>query len=72
MARITLDRLKHAYMREPRAEADWALKQLDLEWEDGGAYALLGPSGCGKSTCSISYPDYWCQPKAMSCLMVNP
>ena len=50
MARITLDKLKHAYMRQPRADADWALKQLDLEWEDGGAYALLGPSGCGKTT----------------------
>ena len=27
-----------------------ALKQVDLVWEDGGAYALLGPSGCGKTT----------------------
>jgi glycerol transport system ATP-binding protein len=23
---------------------------MDLDWEDGGAYALLGPSGCGKTT----------------------
>jgi glycerol transport system ATP-binding protein len=30
--------------------ADWALQDVDLEWTDGGAYALLGPSGCGKST----------------------
>ena len=29
---------------------DYALKSIDLEWQDGGAYALLGPSGCGKST----------------------
>ncbi len=50
MARITLEGLAHAYARRPEAEADWALKTLDLEWRDGGAYALLGPSGCGKTT----------------------
>jgi glycerol transport system ATP-binding protein len=31
-------------------DADWALRGVDLEWRDGGAYALLGPSGCGKTT----------------------
>jgi glycerol transport system ATP-binding protein len=50
MATITLDRLRHSYLAHPSADADWALKQLDVEWEDGGAYALLGPSGCGKTT----------------------
>ena len=29
---------------------DYALKQIDAEWSDGSAYALLGPSGCGKTT----------------------
>ncbi len=50
MAKITLSKLKHSYLNKPTQEEDWALKQLDVEWEDGGAYALLGPSGCGKST----------------------
>jgi len=50
MARITLQNLKHAYMANPQQEQDWALKEFDLEWDDGGAYALLGPSGCGKTT----------------------
>ena len=50
MARITLEHLKHSYLPDPAGDADWALKQIDLEWEDGGAYALLGPSGCGKTT----------------------
>ena len=50
MATITLDRLRHSYLPAPASDADWALKQLDVEWEDGGAYALLGPSGCGKTT----------------------
>jgi len=50
MARITIDRLRHSYMAEPKKPEDWALKELSLEWEDGGAYALLGPSGCGKTT----------------------
>jgi glycerol transport system ATP-binding protein len=52
MARIRLEHLRHSYRLRPRADvdADWALRDLDLEWADGGAYALLGPSGCGKTT----------------------
>ncbi len=50
MAKITLDDLRHSYMPDPASDEDWALKQLDVEWDDGGAYALLGPSGCGKTT----------------------
>ncbi|MEM9332339.1 MAG: ABC transporter ATP-binding protein [Pseudomonadota bacterium] len=50
MARIKLSALKHSYLANPMKEEDWALKELNLEWEDGGAYALLGPSGCGKTT----------------------
>ena len=50
MARIELRDLRHSYLAEPRSPDDWALKEIDLEWSDGGAYALLGPSGCGKTT----------------------
>ena len=50
MAKISLENIKHSYLKRPRAPEDWALKELDLEWSDGGAYALLGPSGCGKTT----------------------
>ena len=50
MARIALRHLRHSYRARPQHPDDWALKQLDLEWQDGGAYALLGPSGCGKTT----------------------
>jgi glycerol transport system ATP-binding protein len=52
MALISLEKLSHSYRAEPRASepGDWALRQLDLQWADGGAYALLGPSGCGKTT----------------------
>ena len=50
MATITLENLRHSYLARPASDADWALKQLDVEWQDGGAYALLGPSGCGKTT----------------------
>ncbi|MEL7466234.1 MAG: ABC transporter ATP-binding protein [Pseudomonadota bacterium] len=50
MAKITLDQLRHSYFPNPKGPEDWALKRIDLDWEDGGAYALLGPSGCGKST----------------------
>ncbi len=50
MARITLSDLKHSYFPNPQTPEDYALKDIDLSWRDGGAYALLGPSGCGKST----------------------
>ena len=50
MARITLENLRHSYSANPKSPEDYALKQLDVSWEDGGAYALLGPSGCGKTT----------------------
>lgn len=50
MAKITLSKLRHSYYANPQSPDDYALKEIDLSWEDGGAYALLGPSGCGKST----------------------
>ena len=50
MAKITLSNLRHSYLPNPGGPDDYALKEIDLDWEDGGAYALLGPSGCGKST----------------------
>jgi glycerol transport system ATP-binding protein len=50
MARIELRGVAHAYVSEPASEKDWAVRPLELVWEDGGAYALLGPSGCGKTT----------------------
>src|SRR5262245_16579246 len=50
MAKISLENIKHSYLQRPQGPQDWALQRLDLEWTDGGAYALLGPSGCGKTT----------------------
>ncbi len=50
MAEITLSHLRHSYMPSPQGPDDFALKEIDVTWRDGGAYALLGPSGCGKST----------------------
>jgi glycerol transport system ATP-binding protein len=50
MSRITLSKLAHSYFPAPKDEADYALKEMDHVWQDGGAYALLGSSGCGKTT----------------------
>ncbi|WP_029372082.1 ABC transporter ATP-binding protein [Paracoccus sp. TRP] len=50
MAQITLKNLAHSYLPNPQSEADYALKEMDHVWQDGGAYALLGSSGCGKTT----------------------
>jgi glycerol transport system ATP-binding protein len=50
MALIRLDKLRHSYRAKSVGNDDWAVKDIDLEWSDGGAYALLGPSGCGKTT----------------------
>ena len=45
MAQITLDKLAHSYLNNPKTDGDFALKEIDYVWDDGGAYALLGPSG---------------------------
>jgi glycerol transport system ATP-binding protein len=50
MAEIRLEALRHSYVPHPTRPEDFALKEIDLAWRDGGAYALLGPSGCGKTT----------------------
>ncbi|MFG6178426.1 ABC transporter ATP-binding protein [Halomonas sp. THAF12] len=50
MAEITLKSLAHTYLAEPRSPDDYAIREMDHVWHQGGAYALLGPSGCGKST----------------------
>ena len=49
MAKITLEKLRHSYFDAAHPD-DYALQQIDIAWQDGGAYALLGPSGCGKTT----------------------
>ena len=50
MAKITLKDLSHSYLEKQNSNADWALREVNIDWKDGGAYALLGPSGCGKTT----------------------
>ncbi|MCQ4258197.1 ABC transporter ATP-binding protein [Stutzerimonas stutzeri] len=50
MAEIRLQNLAHSYNAHPRGAEDYAIREMDHVWEQGGAYALLGPSGCGKST----------------------
>ncbi|MCE7029973.1 ABC transporter ATP-binding protein [Jiella avicenniae] len=50
MARIRLDHIRHAYSPELAKANNYALREVDTVFEDGGAYALLGPSGCGKTT----------------------
>lgn len=50
MAEIKLKNLRHSYYPYPKTDDDYALKGVDLTWEEGMAYALLGPSGSGKTT----------------------
>ncbi|MDO8884087.1 ABC transporter ATP-binding protein, partial [Pseudotabrizicola sp.] len=50
MAQITLKNLAHSYYPNASKDEDFALKEMDHVWQDGGAYALLGSSGCGKTT----------------------
>jgi glycerol transport system ATP-binding protein len=47
MAEITLQSIAHSYAAD---RSEYALRDVELRWRDGGAYALLGPSGCGKTT----------------------
>ena len=50
MSKITLNELSHSYLQSQNKDEDWAIRNVNIDWEDGGAYALLGPSGCGKTT----------------------
>jgi len=50
MSKITLKNLSHSYLEKQTIKEDWALRNINIDWKDGGAYALLGPSGCGKTT----------------------
>ena len=50
MSKITLNNLSHSYLDKQNSDIDWALRNINIDWQDGGAYALLGPSGCGKTT----------------------
>ena len=50
MAEIMLRALAHTYVSNPQSPADYAIREMNHVWHQGGAYALLGPSGCGKST----------------------
>ncbi len=50
MAEIRLQKLAHSYSAQPTGPEDYAIREMNHIWEQGGAYALLGPSGCGKST----------------------
>ena len=50
MAKIELRIIRHAYPAAAGQAQEYALKEVNQIWEDGGAYALLGPSGCGKTT----------------------
>src|SRR6218665_316704 len=50
MARIDLDKIRHAYGPHPKSPSDYALRLANQAFDDGGAYALLGPSGCGKTS----------------------
>jgi glycerol transport system ATP-binding protein len=51
MAKITF-RKSGAFLsaQTRRGEDDYALKEMNHDWVDGEAYALLGASGCGKTT----------------------
>jgi len=50
MSEIRLKSLAHSYGTSSSGHIDYALREMNHVWEQGGAYALLGPSGCGKST----------------------
>ena len=50
MAKVTLKNLSHSYLKKQEKDSDFVLTNINIDWNDGGAYALLGPSGCGKTT----------------------
>ncbi len=45
MAEIHLQNLAHSYSPTPTGPEDYAIREMNHVWEQGGAYALLGPVG---------------------------
>ena len=41
MAKITLKDLSHSYLTKQSNDADWALRGVDINWKDGGAYTYF-------------------------------
>jgi glycerol transport system ATP-binding protein len=52
MARIEFDQIAHSYYPNPKTASDYALKEINTLWEDGGAYALLGLPAAARPPCS--------------------
>jgi ABC-type sugar transport systems, ATPase components len=71
MAKITLKDLSHSYLEKQNNDSDWALRDINIDWKDGGAYALLGPSGCGKTTLLNIVSGFKSQQKEMYYLMTR-
>ncbi len=71
MAQIKLSNLRHSYQPNPASDADYALKKIDLTWDDGGAMPCLVRPGCGKSTLLNIIPACWCLLKARSCSTIR-
>ena len=46
MAKIELRNIWHSYDNDD----EYAIRNVNITFEDGSAIALLGPSGCGKTT----------------------
>ena len=42
MSKISLKNLSHSYLNSQVNKEDWALRNVNIDWNDGGAYALLG------------------------------
>ena len=41
MARIGLKDMRHSYLPDPMGPEDYALKRIDIEWQDGGIEGML-------------------------------
>ena len=50
IGRKVLDLITPYDLDKQNSDADWALRNINLDWQNVVAYALLGPSGCGKTT----------------------
>ena len=37
MSKISLNNLSHSYLAQQNNDLDWAQRDIDLEWSDGGA-----------------------------------
>ncbi len=51
MSKITLNDLSHSYLDKQNSDVDWALRNINIEWQDGGV--IVGNNQCASNVLKL-------------------